>query len=133
MKCRKRVDEFVDIVADAAVDAATNYVADKATDAILDNKEESEECGISKKHKKAKDEDVETVTPSATPTGSNGTLPVSSASNPASTEDKDEPDPMIEYILQQMQKNKDKQLQDAQMDYVYRQQQANQIVRVRIY
>ena len=127
---RRRLNEIVDFLADKAVNMAADYAIDKTADAILDDKEESEECTKSRKPKRIKEEDAETMTPSTTPTGNNGTNPVltlSKAPNPAE-ENKDEPDPMIEYILQQMQKNKEKQIQDAQMDYAYRQQQANKIV-----
>lgn len=132
---RRRLNEIVDSLADKAVDMAADYAIDKTADAILDDKEESEECAKPRKRKRIKEEDVETTIPSTTPTGNNGTNPTSAvpAANPTvapnpSEDEKDKPDPMIEFILQQMQKNKDKQIQDAQMDYAYRQQQANKIV-----
>lgn len=132
---RRRLNEIVDSLADKAVDMAADYATDKTADAILDNKEESEECVKPRKRKRIKEEDAETMIPSATPTGNNGTnaMPAATTANPTvapnpSEDEKDKPDPMIEFILQQMQKNKDKQIQDAQMDYAYRQQQANKIV-----
>lgn len=132
---RRRLNEIVDFLADKAVDMAADYAIDKTADAILDNKEESEECVKPRKRKRIKEEDAETMTPSTTPIGNNGTNPVPAtpvanpavAPNPAEDK-KDEPDPMIDFILRQIQKNKDKQIQDAQMDYAYRQQQANKIV-----
>ena len=135
MSKRRRLNEIVDSLADKAVNMAADYAIDKTGDAILDDKEESEECAKPRKRKRIKEEDVETTIPSATPTGNNGTNPTPAvpAANPivapnSSEDEKDKPDPMIEFILQQMQKNKDKQIQDAQMDYAYRQQQANKIV-----
>lgn len=132
---RQRLNETVDFLADKAVDIAADYAIDKTADAILDDKEESEECVKPRKRKRIKEEDAETMIPSVTPTGNNGTNSTSTVSttNPIvapnpSEDNKDKPDPMIEFILQQMQKNKDKQIQDAQMDYAYRQQQANKIV-----
>lgn len=129
---RRRLNEIVDSLADKVVNIATDYAIDKTADAILDDKEESEECAKPRKRKRIKEEDVETTIPSATPTSNNGTNVVPAA-NPVAVpnlneDEKDKPDPMIEFILQQMQKNKDKQIQDAQMDYAYRQQQANKIV-----
>lgn len=79
-----------------------------------------------KQNTKPKEEDVETSIPSTTPIGNSSTT-ISITDN-QSEDGKDEPDPMIEYILQEIEKNKDKQIQDAQMDYAYRQQQANKIV-----
>jgi len=132
---RRRLNEIVDFLADKAVDMAADYAIDKTADAILDDKEESEEYVKPRKRKRIKEEDVETTIPSATPTGNNSTnsapaIPVANSTTaPNPNEDKkDKSDPMIEFILQQMQKNKDKQIQDAQMDYAYRQQQANKIV-----
>lgn len=77
-----------------------------------------------------KDEDAETpgtITPTGISTSST-TIPTSSI-NTTNSDDKNEKDPMIEYILQELQKNKEKQVQDAQMDFAYRQQQADQIVK----
>lgn len=107
---RKRINEVAEIVTDILVDAA----ADKVADNIVDDDTE--------------EEDAETVS-TVTPTGNNGTAPVGATSLTQNEEEKDEPDPMIEYILQQMQQNKDKQMQDAQADYLYRQQQAEKIVK----
>lgn len=87
-----------------------------------------------KKRNTIKEEDIETTIPSSTPTGntnsssSNVSLPLNSLENNKDDKNTDEPDPAIEYILQQLQKNKGKQIQDAQLDYNYRQHQANQIV-----
>lgn len=108
---RKRINEVTETAKDILIDTAANKVADN----IVDNDDK-------------KDEDAETVS-TVTPTGNNGTAPVGATSLTQDEEKKDEPDPMIEYILQQMQQNKDKQMQDAQADYLYRQQQAEKIVK----
>lgn len=85
------------------------------------------------KRSKFKEENAETILPasqSATvqttpilPTG------VTSGNNNDSKDNKDpKSDPIIAYIIQQIEKNKEQQLKDAQTDFAYRQQQANQIV-----
>jgi hypothetical protein len=106
----KKIDEMVE---DILVDVAAEKVADNIVG-----------------EDKPEEEDDETTLNTQTPTGDNGTEPAPAATAPNPTEDdkNEEPDPMIEYILQQIQQNKEKQLQDAQADYAYRQHQAQQIV-----
>ena len=42
--------------------------------------------------------------------------------------DEDDKDPILDYILQQIEQNKQKQIQNAQADYVQREQDAQKIV-----
>ena len=71
------------------------------------------------------DEDDEVV-PAVT-TGA--TSPISTTT-PTGIDDNDEDDkdPILDYILQQIEQNKQKQIQNAQADYVQREQDAQKIV-----
>lgn len=75
---------------------------------------------VAKSIKIKKEEDAESIVtsiPSATPTEIND-----------EKKDNELDNATLEYILQEIKKNKDKQVQDAQADFAYRQQQAQQIV-----
>jgi hypothetical protein len=106
----KKIDEMVE---DILVDMA----ADKVADNIVDDK-------------KVEDEDDETAMNTQTPIGNNGTSPspIPAANSTNDDEDDQKDNPTLDYIIQQIEENKDKQVQDAQADYLYRQQQAQKIV-----
>jgi hypothetical protein len=71
------------------------------------------------------DED-EQITPPM-PTGV--TSPIKTTTPTGTEEDKDEEtDPLMDYILQQIEQNKQKQIQTAQADYAQREQDAQKIV-----
>ena len=68
----------------------------------------------------------EQVAPSM-PTGV--TSPIKTTTPTGTEEDKDEEtDPLMDYILQQIEQNKQKQIQTAQADYAQREQDAQKIV-----
>lgn len=71
------------------------------------------------------DEDDEVV-----PTVTTGTTSPISTTTPTGIDDNDEDDkdPILDYILQQIEQNKQKQIQNAQADYVQREQDAQKIV-----
>lgn len=104
---KKRLNEIIDFVADAALDLATDKAGDIIVDNIIGDDKDKEEDA----------ESVVTTTPSITPTDST-----------EQNKDDEFDNATLEYILQQIKKNKDKQVQDAQADFAYRQQQAQQIV-----
>ena len=61
------------------------------------------------------------------PTGT--TTPIKTTTPTGSEDDKeDDNDPLMDYILQQIEQNKQKQIQTAQADYVQREQDAQKIV-----
>ena len=64
------------------------------------------------------------------PTVSTGTTtPINTATPVGSDEDEDDDsDPLLDYILQQIEQNKQKQIQTAQADYAQREQDAQKIV-----
>lgn len=71
------------------------------------------------------DEDEEMTSPM--PTGT--TIPINTTTPTGSEEDKKEDnDPILDYILQQIEQNKQKQIQTAQADYAQREQDAQKIV-----
>jgi hypothetical protein len=112
-KRNRSIKKINEVVEDLLVDFAADKTADVAVDNIVgeDKVEEDDETSLN----------------TQTPTGNNGTVPATT-NQTTETDNEDESDPMIEYILQQIQQNKDKQIQDAQFDYAYRQQQAEKIV-----
>lgn len=114
---RTKRNRSIKKINEVAEDLLIDFAADKTADAAVDNIVVEDKV----------EEDDETSLNTQTPTGNNGTVPAT-INQTAETDNKDEPDPMIEYILQQIQQNKDKQIQDAQADYAYRQQQAQKIV-----
>lgn len=71
------------------------------------------------------DEDDEVVPTTAT----GATTPINTTT-PTGSDDKEEEerDPIIDYILQQIEQNKQKQIQVAQADYAQREQDAQKIV-----
>ena len=71
------------------------------------------------------DEDDEVAPAVAT-----GTTTPMNTTTPTGSEDKEEDDrdPIIDYILQQIEQNKQKQIQVAQADYAQREQDAQKIV-----
>ena len=69
------------------------------------------------------DEEIVPTVPTGTTTPMNTTTPT------GSDDDKEEDkDPLLDYILQQIEQNKQKQIQAAQADYVQREQDAQKIV-----
>lgn len=62
------------------------------------------------------------------PTGT--TTPIKTTTPTGSEDDKEDEDtdPLMDYILQQIEQNKQKQIQTAQADYVQREQDAQKIV-----
>lgn len=69
------------------------------------------------------DEEIVPTVPTGTTTPMNTTTPT------GSDDDKeDDKDPLLDYILQQIEQNKQKQIQTAQADYVQREQDAQKIV-----
>ena len=69
------------------------------------------------------DEEIVPTVPTGTTTPMNTTTPT------GSDDDKeDDKDPLLDYILQQIEQNKQKQIQAAQADYVQREQDAQKIV-----
>jgi hypothetical protein len=76
-------------------------------------------------HKQIKDEDDENATPSATPTGDNGTEPAEQPATVAITpeeEKKDEPDPAIDYILQALKDREEKLKQQNSQQFAAQRQ-----------
>lgn len=71
------------------------------------------------------DEDDEVV-----PAVTTGTTSPINTTTPTGIDDNDEDDkdPILDYILQQIEQNKQKQIQNAQADYVQREQDAQKIV-----
>lgn len=115
---RTKRNRSIKKINEVAEDLLVNFAADKTADVTVDNVVGEDKV----------EEDDETSLNTQTPTGNNGTVPVT-PNQTTETDNKDDSDPMIEYILQQVQKNKDKQIKDAQADYAYRQNQAQQIVK----
>ena len=71
-------------------------------------------------------EEDEEIVPTV-PTGT--TTPMNTATPTGSDDDKeDDKDPLLDYILQQIEQNKQKQIQTAQADYAQREQDAQKIV-----
>lgn len=69
------------------------------------------------------DEEIVPTVPTGTTTPMNTTTPT------GSDDDKeDDKDPLLDYILQQIEQNKQKQIQTAQADYAQREQDAQKIV-----
>lgn len=114
---RTKRNRSIKKINEVAEDLLIDFAADKTADVAVDNIVGEDKV----------EEDDETSLNTQTPTGDNGTVPVTT-NQTTETDNEDESDPMIEYILQQIQQNKDKQIQDAQADYAYRQQQAQKIV-----
>ena len=74
--------------------------------------------------KQVKDEDDENATPSATPTGDNGTEPAEQqvVATPTQEEKKDEPNPTIEYILQALRDREEKMKQQNDQQFAAQRQ-----------
>ena len=74
--------------------------------------------------KQVKDEDDENTTPSATPTGNNGTEPAEQqvVTTPTQEEKKDEPNPTIEYILQALRDREEKMKQQNDQQFAAQRQ-----------
>lgn len=74
--------------------------------------------------KQVKDEDDENATPSATPTGNNGTEPAEQqvVATPTQEEKKDEPNPTIEYILQALRDREEKMKQQNDQQFAAQRQ-----------
>lgn len=78
--------------------------------------------------KQIKDEDDENATPSATPTGNNGTEPVEQQPQPAvvpvdqEQKDQDEPNPAVDYILQALKDREEKLKQQHDQQFAAQRQ-----------
>lgn len=98
---RNSINENAKVAADLLVNLAADKIADNIANS--DNEEEEETPGTS------------------TPTGNNGTTPVSNTAVPA-LDTKEEPDPMIEYILKAVEEQKNKQAEANQLGLAAQQQ-----------
>ena len=73
------------------------------------------------------DEEIVPTVPTGTTTPMNTTTPTGSDDDKEDDKE-DDKDPLLDYIFQQIEQNKQKQIQTAQADYVQREQDAQKIV-----